>query len=132
MELISWNDKLDVGIEEFNHQHKELVKVLNALYDAMRQGKSQQLLEKSLQELAEYTVYHFRSEEEAFDKYNYPDKALHKKEHQLFIKKVQEFQADYKAGKVLVSMDLLQFLSEWVTGHIMKSDMKYRAYLQKN
>ena len=37
--FISWNDKISVGIQEIDEQHKRLVALINNLYDAMVEGK---------------------------------------------------------------------------------------------
>ena len=48
--------------------------------------------------------------------------------HKSFITKVAEFQAQHKAGKQLVTVEILDFLKQWLVEHIMGADKKYAAF----
>jgi hemerythrin len=131
MGIITWNDKYSVGIDSIDKQHKQLILLLNTLYDAMKEGKGKDKLEEILNELVVYTDYHFKYEEELFNKYSYPDKAHHEKIHNELRKKVMEFQGKFKSGQMNMSIDLLNFLKEWVNNHIVEEDKKYEALLSQ-
>ncbi|WP_020611976.1 bacteriohemerythrin [Sediminispirochaeta bajacaliforniensis] len=128
MALISWNQSLSVGVDTFDDQHKVLIGHLNALHDAMRNGKSNEIIAKVLDELVKYTVYHFSSEEKAFEQYDYPDTDKHKAEHQFFTQKAIDLQEQFQAGKLFISVDALNFLMDWVQNHILGSDAAYRSF----
>ncbi|MDH7603918.1 MAG: bacteriohemerythrin [Melioribacter sp.] len=132
MALINWSDNLSVNIKGLDNQHKKLVSIINELHDAMKKGESSKVLTKILFEMAAYTKTHFKSEEELFDKYNYPDKIKHKKEHDMFVKKVDDFMTEYKSGKTNISFELMNFLTKWLTNHIQVSDKAYSGFLNKN
>lgn len=78
----------------------------------MKRGEGKQVLESTLQELASYTVYHFQTEEKFMQKFNYPGHLAHKMKHDAFIKKVSDFQKDFQAGRLGISLDLMNFLKE--------------------
>jgi hemerythrin len=44
MALIQWNDSLSVNVVEIDKQHQKLVRMINELNDAMRQGKGKEAL----------------------------------------------------------------------------------------
>ena len=130
MPFMEWNASLDLGIAEFDNQHKQLVALLNDLYDAMRGGHGKDVIGRILESLVQYTKTHF-VDEEWFLKHNaYPDLAAHKAEHVLLTRQVLDAQKRYMAqGSGSLSVELLDFLKTWLSTHIQKSDLKYRDYL---
>ncbi|ADR18868.1 bacteriohemerythrin [Calditerrivibrio nitroreducens] len=130
-ELISWSKKIETGIKKFDDQHKELVRLLNKFYTAINEGRSKAVLGEILNELANYTVYHFQSEEDAFRLFNFPEKDEHIRIHKDLVNQVLKVIKDFESGKDVVSVNLLQFLKEWVVKHIMGDDMKYAKYFKE-
>ncbi|MCX8084193.1 MAG: bacteriohemerythrin [Calditerrivibrio sp.] len=130
-ELITWSSKIETGIKKFDDQHKELVRLLNKFYRAINEGRSKAVLGEILKELANYTVYHFQSEEDAFKRFNFPDKDEHIRIHKDLVNQVVKVIKDFEAGKDVVSVNLLQFLKDWVVKHIMGDDMKYGKYFKQ-
>lgn len=128
MALIVWSEELSVGVKKFDEQHQVLIGHLNGLHDAMRNGKSGEVIGKVLNELVEYTVYHFQTEEKAFEEFDYPGAEKHRAEHKAFTDKALDLQSQFKAGKLFLSVDLLNFLIEWVQNHIQGSDFGYREF----
>lgn len=63
MALIEWTPALEVGLEEMDRQHRQLVKILNELHQAMQAGGRQRDLMRVMDELLQYTKYHFSTEE---------------------------------------------------------------------
>ena len=129
-ELFPWSDKLSLGIDKIDVQHKELVSLINQLHRAMKMQAGAREAEAVLAKLAEYTVYHFGFEEKLFDKYGYPQAGPHKKIHRDLVASVTAFQQDLRAGKAGLSMELMNFLTSWLKEHIMKTDRAYVGHLQ--
>lgn len=132
MAFIKWDDSLSVNVKEIDEQHKKLVDLINKLTDAMSAGKAKQILGNILNELASYTVIHFKTEEKYFDKFKYPFTISHKKEHNDFIKKINDFKRDFESGKALLSVEIMKFLKDWLIKHIKGSDKKYSEFFNKH
>ncbi|MBF0431040.1 MAG: hemerythrin family protein [Fibrobacteria bacterium] len=130
MSLISWNTNLSVQIVSIDEQHKELMRIMNELNDAMGQGKANDVLGNLLDELILYTVFHFSKEEGLFDKYGYPEAVAHKELHKLLVEKVKRFQKEFLEGASDLSEDLMMFLKEWLLNHIVGNDKKYTPFLK--
>jgi hemerythrin-like metal-binding protein len=122
---MEWSAKLSTGIKEIDDQHKKLIEQINILHSAMREGKAKEVLGKILEELKAYTKYHFSTEEKAFERYNYSEKAAHTQKHNALIKRLDEIAEQYKTGSMTISINLLDFLNKWVSEHIQRDDMKY-------
>ncbi len=128
MQLIKWDDNFSVKVKEIDEQHKKLVEMINALHDAMSEGKSKEILSDIIQKMIEYTDFHFKTEEKYFDKFDYPDSKKHKAEHINFVQKVTEFHDGYKSGKVFLSIEVMDFLKNWLHSHITGSDKNYTSF----
>ena len=131
MALITWNDSLSVNVEEIDKQHQKLVQIINDLHDAMREGKEKEVLGNVLTRLIDYTSCHFSTEEKYFDKFGYPDSDPHKKEHIYFLEEVLEFKKAFDEDKVLLTIELMNFLKDWLTNHMQGSDKKFGLFLNE-
>ena len=131
MPIMEWTDKLSVKINSIDDEHKKLVALINKLSDAMSQGQGHKALDDILIELVDYTNYHFKYEEDALQKHNYPGFAKHKKMHQEFANKIGETKTQYENGSISLSIPIMNFLTSWLQNHIMKVDAEYSAFLIK-
>ena len=129
MALLSWSPAYSVGIKEIDKQHMKLVDLVNELHDGMKSGKGKEVLGKILNELVNYTALHFKHEETLFDKYNYPETVIHKRQHKDLVDQVIAYKTDFESGKSLITLDLMNFLRDWLVKHIAGSDKKYTTYL---
>ena len=129
MPLIEWNQELAVGIEAIDKQHKRLVNLINMLHDSMKIGKGREVLGEVLNELTDYTVYHFDTEEKLMLKYEYPSYASHKKEHEKLTDQVKEIKTKFEEGDTVLTVEFMGFLRDWLSNHIVKVDKKYSDFL---
>jgi len=128
-ELITWSNNFSVKVDAMDAQHKKLVKMVNDLYSAMKDGKSKQVMVGILDGLANYTVTHFKEEEALMQKYGFPGLAQHKVLHKDLISKVVEIQGKIKSGQASIGIELLQFLKDWLMNHIGEQDKKYGEFI---
>ncbi|HOJ34293.1 MAG TPA: bacteriohemerythrin [Candidatus Hydrogenedentes bacterium] len=129
MAIIKWDNSFSVNIAEIDRQHQKLVALINELDDAMRQGKGKEVVSKVVSGLIAYTQTHFGTEERIFAQHGYPEADVHKKEHEDFVAKAAQFQADYNSGKIGLSIQIMNFLSNWLQHHIKVVDKKYGPFL---
>ena len=132
MELISWKDSLNVGIIEIDEQHKKLVGLINKLFEAMANGKSSEIMQSVLSELSNYVLIHFATEEKLMKQLGYEDYEYHKQEHTYFIEKLNEFKIKFSSGNASISLELLNFLKDWLLKHIIGTDRKYIPLFKEN
>ena len=124
MPLIDWSDNLSVNVAAIDQQHKRLIAMINELNDSMKVGKGKDVLGKIVGSLISYTATHFQTEERYFDQYGYPDTDDHKKEHAAFVKKVGDFKEGFEKGSLSLTIQVMDFLSDWLKNHIMGTDKK--------
>lgn len=131
MALIEWSDSLSVGVATFDEQHKKLIAMINNLNDAMKVGKSKEVLGGILKGVIDYTATHFASEEKAFDQFGYLQALAHKVEHKKLVAKVTQFDKEFREGKAMMSIEIMNFLKEWLSTHILGTDKKYGPFLRE-
>lgn len=125
MKYFEWNNSYKSGIEIIDAQHKRLMQIINGLYSSMREGKGNQVLHFIIEDLLEYTYYHFETEEKMMIENSYEEFELHRREHDLFARKMVGLKKELTENKVAVSLDVVNFLKNWWRYHILESDMKY-------
>ncbi|MDR2760168.1 MAG: bacteriohemerythrin, partial [Spirochaetaceae bacterium] len=90
--IVEWDDRYLVGIPLVDEQHKELIRLTNTLYESCLQGDeaARENFKVAIQGTVAYVKFHFSAEEQILKNVNYPDFAVHKKEHEEFVKQVLE------------------------------------------
>lgn len=131
MALIKWDDSFSVNVAKIDEQHLALIAMNNELNEAMAQGKGKEVLGKIVNGLISYTATHFKTEEDYFNRFGYPEKDSHKKEHVAFVQKVTEFKDGFENGKLSLSIEVMTFLSNWLRNHIKVIDKKYSRFFNE-
>jgi hemerythrin len=127
--LFPWSDTYSVKIGVIDMQHKGLVNYLNELHQGMSEGRGKDVLGKILSQLVKYTQLHFTTEERLMQTHGYPDYLAHKAEHEGLTKTVLDFQHKFESNEVGLTVDVMNFLKDWLTKHIQGSDKKYGPFL---
>jgi diguanylate cyclase (GGDEF)-like protein/hemerythrin-like metal-binding protein/PAS domain S-box-containing protein len=131
IDIFPWDDNFNTGIEVIDTQHRQLVLILNRLATNIAYESNKDKLSTIFDELVDYTLYHFQTEEAIWHKY-FPKNSLeieHQAVHQKFIDTVQHFKAELHTRSMgeLVE-EVLSFLGRWLASHILESD-RYMAYI---
>jgi len=130
MPFIGWNDRLSVGIASIDREHKELIAILNSLYDAIRAGATRDSLSETLSRLDAYTRFHFTNEEALFTQSAYPDAEKHRLEHANTVAWLAELRRKYENGTAAgLPLEIVNYLKDWLFDHILATDQKYTPYL---
>lgn len=122
---ISWSQEMSVGVKEIDEQHKVFVGILSNLHDLMFKGATEPEMSLLIKQLESYTTFHFATEERYFDKFDYEFAAEHKKEHRDLEAQVVKFKEKLKNEGTAVLVELLDFLENWLVGHLEIQDKKY-------
>jgi hemerythrin len=132
MAYLEWSDDLRVGVRDVDEQHQRLVSMINDLHTAMQEGRGKDILGPTIAGLLDYTVVHFATEERYFDTYEYGDAADHKSQHQGFIEQVDDFRQGFTEDRLMLSIDVMDFLSTWLVEHIKGSDRAFGPFLNEH
>ncbi len=124
----NWDSKYLINVKILDEQHQELFRLLNELYELPNYGGCDQKMDEILKNLLDYTVQHLDLEESLMQKYSYPEQERHTGEHQKFRHEVGR-QAALFSDKKLNIFDLIVFIQDWLTSHILYSDHKLGVFL---
>ena len=131
MPTIKWDKKYEVGNVEIDSEHKVFVRIIQKIENATEMRKNHSYVERLIYELLKYADFHFYSEETVMMEMNYPDIAMHKKEHQKLLLKLRDMVSiveheDYSRPMI----DLIQFLTDWFVNHTTTVDKKLADCLE--
>jgi hemerythrin-like metal-binding protein len=130
--MFEWNSNCSVGIVSIDAQHQNLFAIARELHAAMSSGLGKAKLARTLDRLVQYTSVHFAHEERLMRLHDYPELAEHAAEHQALTEQVMKFQRDFQSGRTLLTIEILQFLRDWLVKHIQRSDTRYAPYLKQH
>ncbi|WP_459480217.1 bacteriohemerythrin [Clostridium saccharoperbutylacetonicum] len=124
--MYEMKEEYKIGVEHIDEQHKKLFELADKAYmllkDAFTIDKYDKIIE-IITELKEYTIFHFKSEEEYMESINYKRMFTQKIEHDKFIKELEAIDLNHIDQNQDESLlKLLDFLNEWLTEHILKND----------
>ena len=131
MKDLIWDNTLSVDVEEIDDDHRRLVELFNILNHAIVDGDATNYIEAVLVELISCTVWHFRHEERLMLKYGYGGLDEHKSEHQKLIEAARVMQEKFRQEGKLMSIDDIESVEHWLTGHILGADMELGSFLGK-
>lgn len=133
MALIMWTPDLAVGIAKIDDQHQQLFKAADDLAEAMWAGKGRQEVEKTIDFLADYTLYHFRDEETVMMENQFPGYSVQKQAHEQFTQEITRLRQRFSSeeGGTAMAIEVLSGACNWLRDHIKTMDKALGDYLQK-
>ena len=132
MPFVEWEARYLVGVEQFDVHHKHLVDLLNGAHEIFVSKRVQDgELQRILEDLTEYSNYHFSLEENWMVQVGFPKYKEHILEHKRFIYKLYEFNRQFKDDRAHLTLEIVSFLRRWLLDHILNADAEYAAFIRK-
>ncbi len=127
----SFTDEYLTGISFIDEEHKELFRLIGEvnriIADEFIPDKYDEIV-YLLQELKDYTEFHFGDEEKYMEEIGYAGLPAQKRAHEAFVARLENMnleQIDDNQKEALE--EILEFLTEWLVNHILHSDKKIGA-----
>jgi hemerythrin-like metal-binding protein len=130
MAIISWDARLETKHPKIDEQHKALIQAFNDLHVAMKQGKGKDEVGRTLTFLKDYTVTHFKMEEELMAQSAYPLAQRHQERHRDFVKKAEDLVDQFNNGTTLITLPVMTFIEGWLVEHIQGEDFRLAEFLR--
>jgi hemerythrin len=127
--LIQWSPRYDVNVSVIDAQHRRLVKMINELYVAMVERRASEAVRQTVDQMVDYARDHFALEEAHMEEHAYPDLERHQAEHAKFARKAVELQQRLAAGTLVLSLEVVGYLRDWLMNHIVRSDKRLGSFL---
>ena len=133
MPLMTWTEKLSVGVGVLDEDHKRARGHGKRAVRGHAGGAWPRFPRTHPGWTGALHARTFAREEKLFAQTGYPATAPHKHEHDALTRQVLEVQRKHAAGSATtLSLEVMQFLKNWLINHIQGSDQKYRAHLNAN
>lgn len=129
--MLEWKDEYSIGIQVVDEQHKHLFEIGNSAFKLLNNGSyldKYSEIDHIIEDLFQYTKYHFKYEEEYMLEHNDSNYYNQKIEHEAFIKRIDSFKLDgIDQSKDKYIMKLIVFIFDWILDHILKKDKLIRV-----
>ncbi|MDH5612151.1 MAG: bacteriohemerythrin [Gammaproteobacteria bacterium] len=129
MSDIKWEKRYEIGHDRIDFEHQIFVDLIAKIDDAVKLGNDDNYVERLLNELRVYAVFHFISEENIMYLAGYPDYDTHKQHHDEllanFSQKIMESQLEKHKLEALII-----FLKDWFVSHTLNEDKKIASFVE--
>ena len=124
MTLIEWKEQYSLGVAAIDHEHRELVDLINELYaSATRSGMDAAVMD-FLGELYTRIAAHFALEEKVMRDSGYDEYLDHKADHEHLLDDIRDLMDDYEDGGQVDVEGFGKRLDEWFCGHFRTRDAR--------
>lgn len=127
----TWKDAYNTGVKFMDDQHKYFFNIISSLKNSIEGDECMDNASQIFFRLVHYAEHFLIQEEIYFKEGNFPGLQEHKDLHAGFIRRIIQFQEDYKEDVDHTCSSLLPFLDEWFENHILKYDREAVGYLKE-
>jgi hemerythrin len=124
MGLLHWETRYSVGIAEVDHEHRELVDLINRLYEEARRRGSKVAVLGFFGDLFRAISAHFALEERVMRERGYDQLTQHKNDHERLLDEVRDIMEDYEVTDLFDEQLLAQRLDAWFSRHFETHDAR--------
>lgn len=128
--LPTWSAEYETGVKAIDSDHKALFEEIKRLAVALVEGHGEDAIDQAITCLENYVHEHFSREEHFMFNAGYPRVEDHIRSHRALTRKVallRQLNRDQTAE--IDPLKLTEFLSNWLSHHILEIDMDYVPYL---
>ncbi|MCG6873223.1 MAG: bacteriohemerythrin [Gammaproteobacteria bacterium] len=128
MALIEWDDRFALGIDSVDHEHREMIGLINETWDHLQREDSFPVLD-FLGEINARISAHFALEERIMRERKYDQYREHKAQHELLLDEIRDIMDDYEDREVFETDTVAERLREWFLGHFRTHDARLHRKL---
>ena len=124
MGLIEWKSHYSVGVEAVDHEHRELIDLINELHEQLVADTEKPDVAAFLGEIFRGISAHFALEEKFMREHRYDQLDEHKQAHEQLLEDIRDIMDGYEADPESGSRQLSQRLDDWFTQHFRTHDAR--------
>jgi hemerythrin len=130
--MFKWDAKYSVGISIIDEEHRKIIDIINKAIVAREQSDNPERVKEVLQEMTNYALTHFATEENYMIEFNYPGYQDHKKEHHDFAIKTIAYLDNVIKSDYQIANEILECLKQYLVNHIQVTDKNYIVCFKEN
>lgn len=129
MALIEWKDEFSVGVPDVDHEHQQLIALINDLHDIMSRDDNKVTVMDFLGEIYSQVSAHFALEEKIMRERKYDEYAEHKADHEALLDELRDIMDDYEEGAYFSDYAFADTLEKWFSDHFRTRDARLHKHL---
>jgi hemerythrin-like metal-binding protein len=130
MPLIAWRREFETGIPDVDHEHRELVDLINELHERLGDDAAQDEVARFLGEVFARISAHFALEETIMRKHRYDEYQDHKGDHERLLDELRDIMDAHDAGAYLDYREALsRAVHDWFVNHFKTRDARLHRRL---
>ena len=129
MSLIEWKPEFSVDNASVDHEHQELIALINDLHGKLRQRASQDDVVEGLGEIYAQISAHFALEEKIMRDARYEGYGPHKRDHEALLDQLLDIMDGVEADGSYDEQRLSAGLEHWFSEHFRTHDAKLHRRL---
>lgn len=122
MTLLQWKDEYSVGIEAVDHEHKELIDLINRLHAEFDAVDAKLTVPAFFGDLLKGISAHFALEEKFMRDHGYGRLDPHKNDHERLLDELREIMDAFENAEEIDAVELSLRLDAWFTRHFRTHD----------
>lgn len=126
--LIVWRDSFNVGIPSVDHEHRQLVALINELYDKLEES-DKYTVSDFLGEIYAGIAAHFALEEKTMRDRGYDEYEDHKRDHERLLDEIADIMDTFEADGFFDKEELAARVAAWFTVHFKTKDARLHQRL---
>jgi len=128
IEKLDWLMSFSIGNKKIDLEHQQLLNIYNDLVLLINKNGNREEFASILSKMTDYSMSHYKNEEEYMLKFNYPGYKKHREEHKEFVYKVAIYNTELLTINPPNPIDIIEYIKNWFNNHILKEDLKYEQY----
>ncbi len=129
LDKIVWDNSYVLGVDEIDSQHQHLLALINYSIGLVQKMKPAQELKESMLSIRKYTIWHFKSEEQLMELYDYPGLVNHQEEHNDLLDSLKEQLLELDEHQIAKYNQIHSFFIAWFGGHSFGYDREMCTYI---
>ena len=129
MAPLEWKDQFSVGNKAVDHEHKELIELVNRLHETLSSGEPKDEVARVLGDLYRAISAHFALEERFMREHRYDEAVQHKADHERLLDELRDLMDDYGADDTASAEKLMAGVEAWFVNHFKTHDSRLHARL---
>ena len=129
MVLIEWKTEFEVGIPDVDHEHQEIIALINDLHEAMSGENASISVMDFLGEIYAHVAAHFALEEKIMRINRYDQYADHKSDHERLLDELRDIMDDYEENAYFSDKEFSSHVERWFTEHFKTKDARLHKHL---
>jgi hemerythrin len=129
MSLLHWKDQYSVGIDAVDHEHKELIDLINRLHQELHAADAKRTVPAFFGDLLKSISTHFALEEKFMRDHRYAALRSHKSDHERLLDELREIMETFEHSEEIDSLELGLRLDAWFSRHFRTHDVELHHML---